>query len=96
MVAGFAIGLRSVFGVQPAFYTELFETRLRFSGIALAREMTGALVGGPLPLVATAGVAAASGAWWPVAVLMIVLVLITALSVIMAPGPAVDITPETR
>jgi MFS family permease len=96
MVVGFAIGLRCVFGVQPAFYTELFETRLRFSGIALAREMTGALVGGPLPLVATAAVAAAGGAWWPVAVLMIVLVLITALSVIMAPAPAVDTTPETE
>jgi hypothetical protein len=58
--------------------------------------MTGALVGGPLPLVATAAVAAAGGAWWPVAVLMIVLVLITALSVIMAPAPAVDTTPETE
>jgi MFS family permease len=93
MAAGFAIGLRSVFGVQPAFYTELFETRLRFSGIAMARETTGALVGGPLPLVATAAVAAAGGAWWPVALLMIVLALITALSVIMAPAPAADTTP---
>jgi MFS family permease len=96
MVVGFAIGLRAVFGVQPALYTELFETRLRFSGIALARETMGALVGGPLPLVATAAVAAAGGAWWPVAVLMIVLALITALSVMMAPPPAVDTTPETE
>ena len=96
MVVGFSIGLRSVFGVQPAFYTELFETRLRFSGIALARETTGALVGGPLPLVATAAVAAAGGAWWPVAVLMIVLALITTLSVVMAPAPAVDTAPEAE
>ena len=94
MVVGFSIGLRSVFGVQPAFYTELFETRLRFSGIALARETTGALVGGPLPLVTTAAVAAAGGAWWPVAVLMMVLALITTLSVVMAPAPAVDTAPE--
>jgi MFS transporter, MHS family, shikimate and dehydroshikimate transport protein len=94
MVVGFAIGLSPVFGVQPAFYTELFETRLRFSGIVLARETTGALIGGPLPFVTTAAVAAAGGAWWPVAVLMIVLVLITALAVVMAPAPAVDTTPE--
>jgi MFS transporter, MHS family, shikimate and dehydroshikimate transport protein len=94
MVVGFSIGLRSVFGVQPAFYTELFETRLRFSGIALARETTGALVGGPLPLVATAVVAVAGGAWWPVAVLMMVLALITTLSVVMAPMPAVNTAPE--
>jgi MFS transporter, MHS family, shikimate and dehydroshikimate transport protein len=92
MVVGFSIGLRSVFGVQPAFYTELFETRLRFSGIALAREATGALIGGPLPFFATAAVAAAGG-WWPVAVLMIVLLLITALAVVMAPSPAVDTAP---
>jgi MHS family shikimate/dehydroshikimate transporter-like MFS transporter len=96
MVVGFSIGLRSVFGVQPAFYTELFETRLRFSGIALARETTGALVGGPLPLVTTAAVAAAGGAWWPVAVLMMVLALITTLSVVMAPAPAVDTAPEAE
>ena len=96
MVVGFSIGLRSVFGVQPAFYTELFETRLRFSGIALARETTGALVGGPLPLVATAAVAAAGGAWWPVAALMMVLALITTLSVVMAPTPAVDTAPEAQ
>jgi MHS family shikimate/dehydroshikimate transporter-like MFS transporter len=96
MVVGFSIGLRSVFGVQPAFYTELFETRLRFSGIALARETTGALVGGPLPLVTTAAVAATGGAWWPVAVLMMVLALITTLSVVMAPAPAVDTAPEAE
>jgi MHS family shikimate/dehydroshikimate transporter-like MFS transporter len=96
MVVGFAIGLRSVFGVQPDFYTELFETRLRFSGIAMARETTGALVGGPLPLVATAAVAAAAGAWWPVALLMIALSLVTALSVIVAPAPAVDTTPPAE
>jgi MHS family shikimate/dehydroshikimate transporter-like MFS transporter len=85
-----------VFGVQPAFYTELFETRLRFSGIALARETTGALVGGPLPLAATAAVVAAGGAWWPVAVLMILLALITTLAVVMAPTPAVNTAPEAE
>ena len=96
MVVGFAVGLRSVFGVQPSFYTELFEVRLRYSGIALARETTGALIGGPLPLIATAAVAAVGGAWWPVAVLMIALSLITALSVIVAPAPAVDTTPPAE
>lgn len=87
MVVGFAGGLRAIFGVQPAFYTELFEVRLRYSGIALARETTGALVGGPLPLVATAAVAAAGGAWWPVAAIMVVLSLITVVSLLAAPSP---------
>ena len=90
MVVGFAVGLRSVFGVQPAFYTELFEVRLRYSGIALARETTGALIGGPLPLVATAAVAAAGGSWWPVAALMILYNGITVIAMLLAPAPALE------
>jgi MHS family shikimate/dehydroshikimate transporter-like MFS transporter len=90
MVIGFAVGLRSVFGVQPAFYTELFEVRLRYSGIALARETTGALIGGPLPLIATAAVAAAGGAWWPVAGLMVLCNLVTVVAMVLAPAPAVE------
>jgi hypothetical protein len=88
MVVGFAVGLRSVFGVQPSFYTELFEVRLRYSGIALARETTGALIGGPLPLIATAAVAAVGGAWWPVAALMVLCNCATVVAVMLAPAPA--------
>jgi MFS family permease len=94
MTIGFAIGLRSIFGVQPAFYTELFETRLRYSGIALAREVTGALVGGPLPLVATAFVAGVGGAWWPVAAIMVVLALVTVVAVLAAPPPVSPDSPD--
>jgi MFS family permease len=88
MVVGFAVGLRAVFGVQPSFYTELFDVRLRYSGIALARETTGALIGGPLPLIATAAVAAVGGAWWPVAALMVVCNCVTVLAMVLAPAPA--------
>lgn len=94
MVVGFAIGLRAIFGVQPSFYAELFEVRLRYSGIALARETTGALVGGPLPLVATAAVAAAGGAWWPVALIMVVLSLVTVVSILLAPPPVAAVPPD--
>jgi MHS family shikimate/dehydroshikimate transporter-like MFS transporter len=88
MVVGFAVGLRAVFGVQPSFYTELFEVRLRYSGIALARETTGALIGGPLPLVATAAVAAVAGAWWPVAALMVLCNCTTVIAMMLAPAHA--------
>jgi MHS family shikimate/dehydroshikimate transporter-like MFS transporter len=90
MTVGLVVGLRTVFGVQPAFYAELFPVRFRFSGIALARETTGAFIGGPLPLVATALVAAAGGASWPVAVLMVVMALTTALAIVMAPKAATE------
>jgi len=74
--------------VQPSFYTELFEVRLRYSGIALARETTGALIGGPLPLVATAAVAAVAGAWWPVAALMVLCNCTTVIAMMLAPAHA--------
>jgi MFS transporter, MHS family, shikimate and dehydroshikimate transport protein len=90
MTVGLVVGLRTVFGVQPAFYAELFPVRFRFSGIALARETTGAFIGGPLPLVATALVAAAGGAFWPVAVLMVIMALTTALAIVMAPKAATE------
>ena len=90
MTIGLVVGLRTVFGVQPAFYAELFPVRFRFSGIALARETTGAFIGGPLPLLATWLVAEAGGASWPVAALMVLMALITAVSVAAAPAPIVE------
>ena len=49
MVVG-AFTLFPFFGAQSAFYTELFDTRFRYSGITLARELTYAIFGGPLAL----------------------------------------------
>ena len=88
MVVGYAVILRSIFGVQPSFFIELFDVRLRYSGIALARETTSALFGGMLPLVATAAVAAGGGAWWPVPTMMATLAIITVVAVALAPPPA--------
>lgn len=85
---------RAIFGVQASFYTELFPPRVRFSGIATAREVTGALIGGPLPLVATALVVLAGGSTWPVALLVIGLAGISALSVWLAPETNPDVNPD--
>ena len=82
---------RAIFGVQPPFYTELFPPRVRFSGIATAREVSGALVGGPLPLVATALVVAAGGSTWLVALLVIGLAAVSALSAWLAPETNPDV-----
>jgi MHS family shikimate/dehydroshikimate transporter-like MFS transporter len=85
MVVGHAIGARSMFGVQPSFYCDLFPPEVRYSAIAFAREVTGAIFLGPLPLVATALLGWSDGAVWPIAVLTAVLSLITLLSVALAP-----------
>jgi MFS family permease len=81
IIIGHAIGARSSFGVQPAFYCDIFPTEVRYSAIAFAREVTGALLVGPLPLVATALVTAYDSVW-PIAVITALYCLITMVSVL--------------
>jgi MHS family shikimate/dehydroshikimate transporter-like MFS transporter len=96
MTLGHAIGARSVFGVQPAFYCDLFPTRVRYSGIAFSREITGAFVLGPLPLLTTAMLGWFAGAVWPVAGLTAFLCLITLVSVLAARMPNMSRQPQQR
>lgn len=58
-----------VWGVLPAFFSELFPTHLRYTGISLGSQAA-TIIGGFVPLFATA-VVAASGTW-PVSVLIVV------------------------
>ncbi|MHA3904097.1 MFS transporter [Castellaniella sp. WN] len=57
----YGIGYGAMAGAQGVFLSELFETRYRFSGLALARELNGALVAGPTPFIAAALVNIAGG-----------------------------------
>jgi MHS family shikimate/dehydroshikimate transporter-like MFS transporter len=70
-------------GSQPAFFSELFHPRVRYTGIAGAREL-GATVGGVTPLVATA-LLAAYGTGMAVAVLVIGMCAVTVAAVVWAP-----------
>ena len=85
MVVAVVAGRCPVFAVQPSYYMDLFDVRLRFSGMVLSREITGALIGGMLPLAATTATAAAGGAWWPVALIMVGLSLVTVVALLFAP-----------
>ena len=70
-------------GSQPAFFSELFHPRTRYSGVASAREL-GATVGGVVPLAATALLAAYSTGM-AVAVLVIAMCVVTIAAVLWAP-----------
>ncbi|MFE3449511.1 MFS transporter [Nonomuraea sp. NPDC059194] len=73
------IGVISVaYAVSGALLTELFPARLRYSGVALAYNLAGALTGF-LPFIATALLQTSGGASWPAALLLVGLSLITAL-----------------
>jgi MHS family shikimate/dehydroshikimate transporter-like MFS transporter len=88
IIVGLGVCVASMFGPIAAFYTGLFPTRYRYSGLVFARETTGAVIGGPTPLIATALLAWA-GSPWPVAVYMIVTVVIPFVAVAASdvPGP---------
>jgi len=75
----------AMFGPQAAYFAELFPPQRRFAGFAFARELGSLLAGGPAPFIATALVAWASGAWWPVAVYVVILSLLTAFAVYCGP-----------
>ena len=72
-----------VFGPQAAFVAEMFDSRVRYSGISAGREIGGAIFGGTAPFIGTALVAIASG-FWPVALYVIAGCVLTGWATIAA------------
>jgi MFS family permease len=80
-----AVVTAAMFGPQAAYFAELFPPQRRFAGFAFARELGSLLAGGPAPFLATALVAWAGGAWWPVACYIVLLSGITAIAIWCGP-----------
>jgi len=76
LVLGLAIVQGGTIGVSAAMLAEMFPTSMRWSGIAISREIPAAIVGGTAPLVATALVAVAGGTPWLVASYLVALSVI--------------------
>jgi MFS family permease len=79
------VGVYGMFAPQGALLAELFDTRVRYSGIAVSREVSAPFAGGIAPFVATALLAWSGGEPWPIALYAIVLALITFVSVYLTP-----------
>jgi MFS transporter, MHS family, shikimate and dehydroshikimate transport protein len=77
----FAIG--GLYAVTGVLLSELFETRLRYSGISFGYQMAG-LLAAPAPLICTALVHWSGGASWPVATYLAALALLTFIAVSLA------------
>lgn len=84
---GVSTGVAAWFGVLPALMTELFTPEVRYTGIALAREVTSVVFGGTAPVVGAYLVAKASGGSWPVATYMVVAALLSAVIVYRGTRP---------
>ncbi|MFI6875663.1 MFS transporter [Streptomyces sp. NPDC050400] len=64
-------------GIYPAFFTEMFDVRVRYTGMAVGLQLS-LLVAGFAPTVGTALMGDDSGNWLPVATLTAVLCLVSA------------------
>lgn len=85
MTLGIGVGVAAMLGAQGAFFSEVFPSKVRFSGLALGREISAALAGGLAPLTAVSLSMWAGGASWPVSCLAIGMSLITFIAVYCAP-----------
>lgn len=85
LAMGLGLAHSAVFGAQASFFSELFPTRVRYTGLSLGYQVAGALFGGPLPIIATALVATAGGAPWLFAGYLIVTAVFSAVAAIIAP-----------
>ncbi|MFC4945057.1 MFS transporter [Pseudonocardia sp. GCM10023141] len=75
----------AVFGSQAAYYAELFPSAYRFSGFALSREITGAVLSGPAPVIAVALVALRGGNPALLALAMMAAAVISFVAVLVLP-----------
>lgn len=78
------IGHSAMYGPQAAFFSELFGTRVRYTGASLGYQLASPLAGGLAPMIATWLLAGSGGAPWPVAVYLIIMGVITLISVWLA------------
>jgi metabolite-proton symporter len=85
IVLGVNVGHDLMYGPQAAFYSELFGTRVRYSGASLGYQLASVLSGGFAPLIAAALLAANGGSPTLVAVYMVVMGVITVVATYFAP-----------
>ncbi len=84
VVLGFSVGHGAMYGPQASFFSELFGTRVRYSGASLGYQLASVFAGGLSPLIATALLSWSGGKPWPIAAYMVAMALITLVSVYLA------------
>jgi MFS family permease len=78
------IGHAAMYGPQAAFFSELFGTRVRYTGASLGYQLASPLAGGLAPLIATALLRSSNGDPMPVVIYLVGMALITLVCVWLA------------
>ena len=87
-IAQTVLGL--VYGIQAAFFSELFRTEVRYSGISLGFQLATVLGGALMPTIAALLIAGSGGATWSVSVYITALVVLTLVATLAARTVSVD------
>jgi MFS family permease len=84
-VLGFAFAVEGAIAAQSAMFAELFGSRYRYAGVALAREFSAIFGGGIAPMICSALLAWATGAFWPIAGYMMIVISISIVQSLRTP-----------
>jgi MHS family shikimate/dehydroshikimate transporter-like MFS transporter len=77
----FAIVYPAVYGPEAALFSELFDTRVRYTGISFVYQFSGIFASGLTPIIATALLPLGGGRPWLICLYILVVSCISALSV---------------
>jgi metabolite-proton symporter len=80
-----------VTAVLGTMSSEIFSTRVRYTGITLGYQLGAALAGGTAPLIATYLLSRYDGSWTPVALYMMGTVLVSLMAVLAVKGAKADL-----
>jgi MHS family shikimate/dehydroshikimate transporter-like MFS transporter len=80
LVLALPLGHAAMYATQASFFSELFGTRLRYSGASIGCQLSSVFAGGLSPLIAT-GLLRRFGTFWPIALYVIGLAVVTTVSV---------------
>jgi metabolite-proton symporter len=83
LVVVFTLSHGAMYAPQAAFLSELFGTRVRYSGASLGAQLASVLAGGLSPFIAT-GLLRQYGSGGPLALYVIAMALITIVSIVLA------------
>ena len=83
IVLALVVGHAAMYGPQASFFSELFGTRVRYSGASLGYQLASVIAGGLSPLIA-AWLLKRYNASWPIALYVIGLAAVTTVSVYWA------------
>ncbi|MEV4311945.1 MFS transporter [Actinocrispum sp. NPDC049592] len=73
----------AMYGPQAAFFSELFDTRMRYSGASIGYQLASLASGAVAPLIATA-LLKDSGSAWPVSIYVAAMCVVTVVAVLLA------------